>query len=153
MEFVVKLEDTGSVPCQYCPFRDGENEEATKYQNLGCLPSSHEMAALFDNSGVAMSCHDNDKIACRGLASVRQVAGRTVKAYSDWYRNGQMTAEHKVSAIGMWFILTFIIATSVSAILWCERNGVIVHTPYGAEFWFTESCRVWVNDNVCFWRR
>ena len=73
-----------SKACLCCPFRDGENEEATEYQNLGCLPSSHEMTALFDGRGVAMSCHDNDKIACRGLASVRRVAGKPVKAYSDW---------------------------------------------------------------------
>jgi hypothetical protein len=46
------------------------------------------MVEMFDSSGVAMSCHDNDKKACRGLAAVRNVTNAKVKAYSDWYHNG-----------------------------------------------------------------
>jgi len=74
-----------SKACVACPFRDGENEEATVGQNYGCLPSAFEMEEMFDKEGVALSCHDNDRAPCRGLAEVRDVRLRPVKAYSDWY--------------------------------------------------------------------
>jgi hypothetical protein len=83
-----RVHDIVRRPCVACPFRDGENEEATTGQNYGCLPSSFDMVEIFDSSGVAMSCHDNDKKACRGLAAVRNVTNAKVKAYSDWYHNG-----------------------------------------------------------------
>jgi hypothetical protein len=57
-------------------------------QNYGCLPSSFDMVTMFDENGTAMSCHEDDKKACRGLASVRDVSVAEVKAYSVWYHNG-----------------------------------------------------------------
>lgn len=74
--------------CVACPFRDGENEEATIAQNLGCLPSKFDMIEKLDREQVALSCHENDKVPCRGLAEVRNVSKAEVKAYSDWYQNG-----------------------------------------------------------------
>lgn len=74
-------------PCLACPFRDGENEEATMAQNYGCLPTAQEMIDRADQRGEAMSCHNNDRRACSGLARHRDVSGLKVKAYSEWYRN------------------------------------------------------------------
>ena len=71
--------------CESCPFRDGETESATAAQNLGCLPSAHEMIVRFDSEGVALSCHNDDSTPCRGLASVRSVKGAPVLGYSSWY--------------------------------------------------------------------
>lgn len=76
------------APCSDCPFRDGETEGATMLQNLGCLPSKFDMVKIFDENGLVMSCHSNDKKPCSGLASVRNISGAKVKAYTDWYHNG-----------------------------------------------------------------
>lgn len=75
-------------PCVACPFRDGENEEATMAQNYGCLPTHSQMLDEFDLTGIALSCHNDDAKACRGLAKFRDVTNTKVKAYSDWYHNG-----------------------------------------------------------------
>jgi hypothetical protein len=75
-------------PCIACPFRDGENEEATQAQNYACLPTAFEMLELFDKQGLATSCHNSKTKPCRGLARERCVQGAEVKAYEDWYRNG-----------------------------------------------------------------
>jgi len=74
--------------CQACPFRDGENKDATVAQNLGCLPSARNMIKLFDEEGVSLSCHNDDEMPCRGLSSVRNTKNTTIKAYTDWYHNG-----------------------------------------------------------------
>ncbi len=60
-------------PCLACPFNDGWTEEATRVQNLGCLPTSGEMLTHFDKTGKAMTCHDTDK-PCRGLCAERPAA-------------------------------------------------------------------------------
>lgn len=78
-----------SKACIACPFRDGESIEATQAQNWGCLPSSHEMIETAKTTDVALSCHDNEKIACRGLVEhMPEAANMAVKAHEDWYRNG-----------------------------------------------------------------
>lgn len=79
------LYDGPRITCSACPFRDGETEEATRAQNLGCLPSASDMVKLFDENGVALSCHDNKNLACRGLASIRDTTNAKVKPYEDWY--------------------------------------------------------------------
>lgn len=57
-------------------------------QNLGCLPTPQEMLAAASN-GTALSCHDNQRIACRGLCeNFPEAKTLPVKQYSDWYRNG-----------------------------------------------------------------
>jgi len=71
--------------CLACPFRDGENEEATKLQNLGCLPSAFDMIEMFDEENISLSCHDNESIPCRGLSSVRGTQHSLLKTYTDWY--------------------------------------------------------------------
>lgn len=83
-----RLDGVVRRPCVACPFRDGETEEATMGQNHGCLPSSFDMVAMFRFRKTAMSCHENDTTACRGLASVRDVSGAEVYPYSEWYHNG-----------------------------------------------------------------
>ena len=83
-----RVHDIVRRPCVACPFRDGETEEATLGQNYGCLPSRFDMVEMFDENGTAMSCHENDKKVCCGLASVRDVSVAKVKAYSDWHHNG-----------------------------------------------------------------
>ncbi len=72
-------------PCIACPFNDGLNKEATIAQNWGCLPTASDMIKTLDEEGIALSCHDNNRKACRGLASVRDVSDAKVKPYTDWY--------------------------------------------------------------------
>ena len=75
------------MKCETCPFNDGLNEEATKIQNLGCLPTPHDMVRHYDTTGVAMSCHFDQGHACRGLAEVRPDASQaSVWKYEEWYR-------------------------------------------------------------------
>ena len=73
--------------CKCCPFRDGENEEATLAQNLGCLPTKWQMIEEYDKHNVAISCHENQKMVCAGLSNVRNTENKPIKTYSDWYRN------------------------------------------------------------------
>lgn len=72
-------------PCIACPFNDGFTWEATDAQNLACLPSAGDMLELFDNSRTALSCHENQSTACRGLSQNRKTDGATVLRYEDWY--------------------------------------------------------------------
>lgn len=75
-------------PCQACPFRDGETEEATQAQNLGCLPTQTEMIQGAEEHGQALSCHDNTR-ACQGLIQTNpKIATLPIKLYSNWYKNG-----------------------------------------------------------------
>jgi hypothetical protein len=83
---MIQTKENKMNPCIACPFRDGENEIATQAQNYGCLPTKHEMIETFDSTGVALSCHDNDKV-CKGLASVRDVSSANVKTHKEWYNN------------------------------------------------------------------
>ena len=73
-------------PCNGCPFRDGETEEATVAQNLGCLPIKSDMIELFDKEGVALSCHSAQHRACSGLSHVRKTHSKPVLGYDKWYR-------------------------------------------------------------------
>lgn len=74
------------MKCVACPFNDGLTEEATVGQNLGCLPTAGQMIDLFDQSGVALSCHKKPKTPCRGLCENRTVPKKVkVKSYEDWY--------------------------------------------------------------------
>ena len=76
-------------PCIACPFRDGDTVQATQAQNWGCLPTSHRMVEMVEEEGVALSCHDDNQKACRGLVEVKpEAASLPVKSYEDWYRNG-----------------------------------------------------------------
>lgn len=73
--------------CLCCPFNDGLNEEATQAQNYGCLPTSDDMIRMFDETGVALSCHENNTVGCNGLRQYTGVSKfSTVKSYEEWYR-------------------------------------------------------------------
>lgn len=77
------------MPCNACPFNDGWNEEATIAQNYGCLPTALDMIDLFQKTGLAMSCHNNDRRACSGLCNhIPESRRATVYPYSQWYQNG-----------------------------------------------------------------
>ena len=81
----MEKESEDVMPCIACPFNDGITEEATIGQNYGCLPTSQDMIERFDLVGEALSCHENDCLACRGLSAVRKTGGVTVAPYSGWY--------------------------------------------------------------------
>lgn len=77
---------TANERCLGCPFNDGLTEEASIAQNYGCLPTANEMIERFDKSGLALSCHEESKIACRGLSEVRDTQDSEVLGYPEWYR-------------------------------------------------------------------
>lgn len=74
--------------CIACPFRDGENEEATQAQNYACLPSWQDMLDYIDTHKRVISCHNNDQIPCIGAAKYRNVQNIPITPYSEWYRKG-----------------------------------------------------------------
>jgi hypothetical protein len=76
--------------CECCPFNDGINEEATDSQDLGCLPSKFDMLNLLHNEEIALSCHDRQNIACRGLAKVANVRKARVWPYSNWFKGDKI---------------------------------------------------------------
>ena len=73
--------------CNACPF--AMTHESEFLQGLGCLPEPFEMIKRAKESNVALSCHENDKIACRGLCErIPEAAKMPVMGYSEWYKNG-----------------------------------------------------------------
>lgn len=85
--------------CPACPFNDGLNEEATRVQNYGCLPTKFDNLTMFDELGVSISCHETGQL-CRGLLEERPAAaGQPVMPYSVWYQQAdpmQHALEHYV---------------------------------------------------------
>ena len=82
---VESVESVKSSKCNGCPFNDGLTEEASLGQNWGCLPPPNEMVEYFDSSGVAISCHGNEKKACSGLSEVRDTSSSPIKSHRDWF--------------------------------------------------------------------
>ena len=81
-----------SEPCVACPFNDGFTWEATNAQNLACLPSAGHMLQLFDQSHIALSCHENQSIPCKGLSENRKTSEARLMRYSDWYSGKEVNA-------------------------------------------------------------
>jgi hypothetical protein len=57
--------------CNGCPFNDGWTEEATKLQDLGCLPDAKWIIDQKDRNQKNWACHSNKKHDCAGLAELR----------------------------------------------------------------------------------
>jgi hypothetical protein len=53
--------------CSSCPFNEGMNEDGSRAQNLGCLPSGGDILQLKRETGNNWACHDEDSKVCTGL--------------------------------------------------------------------------------------
>jgi len=81
--------------CKACPFEAAFSEAACKAQNYGCLPTASDIVSAYRNDNVTISCHDNDKLPCRGLVRyLNEIKERLdfkkapVYGYSVWHQNG-----------------------------------------------------------------
>lgn len=58
--------------CEGCPFDFGQPATEMAY-NLGCLPSTGEVAALCGRNGTAWACHSEPNKVCCGHAARRNM--------------------------------------------------------------------------------
>jgi hypothetical protein len=58
--------------CEGCPFDIGRPATEMAY-NLGCLPSTGEVAELCSRNGTAWACHSEPEKVCCGHASRRNM--------------------------------------------------------------------------------
>lgn len=72
--------------CDTCPFNDGYNEEATRAQNYGCLPTKFDILDAKDQRGEDWMCHSDETKICGGLAAERKVGDGKPILYSKWYQ-------------------------------------------------------------------
>jgi len=61
------------MKCKGCPFNDGWTEEATKLQDLGCLPTAMQIVSAKDTENKNWLCHNSKKRVCGGLREERDV--------------------------------------------------------------------------------
>lgn len=78
--------------CETCPFLDGLNEEATRVQNYGCLPTAADCVQYKRETGHNWACHSDESKICKGLADVCKqlkipLEGKLI-SYSKWYHAG-----------------------------------------------------------------
>lgn len=53
--------------CTGCPFDVGQEATEIAY-NLGCLPSTHEVAVKCKQNGTTWACHSAPEVVCCGYA-------------------------------------------------------------------------------------
>lgn len=53
------------MACTHCPFEFSDASE--EVQNLGCLPTPHQIVKMKELTGHDWACHSKPTIKCRGL--------------------------------------------------------------------------------------
>lgn len=95
----------GSGGCMTCPF--SWSDEAEIVQNLGCLPTPHEIITMKEKSGHNWACHDNKNVLCGGFANYVKtqrpdldIHKGNLISYEVWYHQGEEGAIKEATEAG-----------------------------------------------------